>query len=163
MRAAALLLFAAAIAGAHAPILPALQGPLRAQGNRLLDANGESVVLRGVTLPNLDGTAATYGVIRIRWNLNAVRLPVSVAKWKTGGTRYFDRASEAVRLANAAELVAVLAAQENSGLPSDDTLAFWRECAARFKDNPRVIFSLFHEPSAAGIPGAIDSQRTAND
>jgi uncharacterized protein (TIGR03437 family) len=157
------LLVAAGLAFAHAPVLPAVRGPIRAQGNRLLDRNGELVTLRGVTLPDLQATAATCGVIRIRWNLNTVRLPVDVAAWKRDGTRYLDQVEAAVRLANAAELVAVLAAREASALPSDDALAYWRECGARFKDNPGVIFSLFHEPSIGTIPGVSSTQRSAND
>ncbi len=175
MRLIVLPLLLVAAAHAHAPILPAVKGPLRTQANRLLDATGEPVILRGLTVPGLETdaysnaaalNAATFGVIRLRWNLNTVRLPVSVALWKRDGVRYLDRVADIVRLANAADLVAVLAAREDpssAGLPSPDTLAFWREWAARFKDNPRVVYSLFHEPSARNVPGATAAERTAAD
>jgi hypothetical protein len=93
-----------------------------------------------------------FGVIRIRWNMNAVRLPVSVRAWRRDGGAYLDRVAAIVRRANDAELAVVLAAYQDApanaastlGLPNANTVAFWREWAARFRDNPRVIFSVFN-------------------
>src|SRR5262245_57219290 len=85
------------IAMAHAPVLSAIKGPLVVKSNLLVDQDSQAVALRGVVMPGLEVmdaspdsadaqnvaamTAATFGVMRLRWNLNAVRLPVSVAAW----------------------------------------------------------------------------------
>ena len=60
----------------------------------------------------------TFRVIQQRWNMNAVRLPVSAAVWKRDGQAYLDRVAAVVALANAESLVVVLAAQEDRSLPS---------------------------------------------
>jgi uncharacterized protein (TIGR03437 family) len=177
---ALILTLAAATLSAHAPITPAPRGALTASGPRLVDSEGQVVFLRGVEIPGLqfneerNAAAMTDGafvILRRRWNLNTVRLPVSVWRWRREGQSYLDRAAAIVRLANESDLVVVLAAWENTaagapadfGLPTQDTLAFWRAWAAAFRDNPRVIFSAFEEPSIRNVPGAVASGRTAAD
>jgi uncharacterized protein (TIGR03437 family) len=191
MRAALLLfLFAFAVpyrATAHAPVLPPIQGPLQTRGSLIVDGAGAVTQLLGVHMPGLEAldpeagsieagnvaamTYATFGVIRLRWNMNTVRLPVSVRAWRRDGVAYLDRVAAVVRLANDAELAVVLVACEDArsgstaanGLPSADTVSFWRVWSDRFKDNPRVIFSVFRQPSARSVPGATSATRTAAD
>src|SRR5690242_2161607 len=86
-----LLLLTACELSAHAPPTPLAVPPLHLQTNRLLDANGALVLLRGVTLPMLEASdppALAFRVIQQRWNMNAVRLPVSVAAWRSGRQAY---------------------------------------------------------------------------
>ncbi|MGH6961283.1 MAG: cellulase family glycosylhydrolase, partial [Dongiaceae bacterium] len=113
----------------------------------------------------------TFAVMRRRWNMNAVRIPVSVATWQCDGQAYLDRVAALVRRANDADLVAILAACElarcgatnATDLPAASTIAFWRVWAAFFRDNPRLVFSVFEEPSARNVPGATAGRRTAAD
>src|SRR5437588_5018015 len=140
-------------AGAHAPVLPAIRGPLEVRGGTIFDSTGDPITLRGVSMlglevpdprpesaeaRNISGmTEATLGVVRLRWNMNILRLPVSVTLWRRDRVRYLDRVAAVVRLANDADLAVVLSAQEDArsgaplanGLPSADTIAFWREWA----------------------------------
>lgn len=78
-RAFLLLAVAAVGAGAHAPVLPAVTGPLMVQGRQLLD-RGVPVTLRGmnVTAEGLRQPRETFGILRVRWNLNVVRVPASL-------------------------------------------------------------------------------------
>jgi hypothetical protein len=77
----------------------------------------------GVLLPGLEVPASrddrfqdrTFGIMPVRWNLNAVRLPVSVVLSQRDGRQYLDRVTVIVNRANAAGLVAILA-------PCEDTL-----------------------------------------
>jgi uncharacterized protein (TIGR03437 family) len=144
---------------AHAPPTPIPVPPLRVQANLLVDAKGIPFVLRGVNMPGLESadaaaqeamTAHTFRIIQQRWNMNAVRLPVSATIWKRDGAAYLDRVAAIVAAANSESLIVILAAQETNttGLPSADMPAFWRAAAQRFRDTPRLIFALYHEPSS---------------
>ena len=132
----------AAAAWAHAPIAPPLRGPFRIDGARILDNRGAPVLLRGAALPSLDAaTPATLGVLRVRWNMNSVRIPVSAASWQNEGRPYQDRVSSAVALANQFDLAVILAVAAPSAPP-----AFWTAFATRFRDTPNLLFAL--PPSA---------------
>jgi uncharacterized protein (TIGR03437 family) len=174
-----ILLWIAPFVQAHAPLTPSPQGPLRVSGNELRDGAGNLITLWGALLPGLEVPASrddvfqdrTFGIMRVRWNLNAVRLPVSVALWQRDGSQYLDRVTAIVNRANAAGLVVILAPCEEArcgaarptGLPGADTIAFWRAWAARFRENPRVIFAAFRQPSSRNIPGAVFGQRSGSD
>jgi uncharacterized protein (TIGR03437 family) len=126
---------------------------LRAQSNRLVDANGAAFLLRGATLPLFDGEvppAVTMRIFRQRWNLNAVRLPVSIARWKREGQAYLDGVAATVALANRENLVAVVAAVGETALPDTAAAEFWRAAAQQLRSSGGAIFSLYQEPRASG-------------
>jgi endoglucanase len=160
-------MLAAGIAFAHASPTPVVQGPLRVRGNALVDANGSEVQLWGVNLPMLDSAkppeALAFKVIRRRWNLKTVRIPVSVEAWAKQGDVYLATAARAVADANQADLAVVLAGRDAGALPSATMPVFWRAWAEHFKDNPRVVFDLFDKPIADGISGRIPGRRSANE
>src|SRR3954468_11757300 len=100
---AVILLLAGSVfrAGALAPVLPPIRGPLEVRGGVIFDSTGDAITLRGVSMPGLEVpdpapdsadarnvsamTGATIGVVRLRWNLNVLRLPVSVPLWRRDG------------------------------------------------------------------------------
>jgi uncharacterized protein (TIGR03437 family) len=146
-------------------ITPAGNGPYRVEGNRILDSRGQSFVLRGTQMTAFDPETATadnragvtYGphsattlsAARLRFNLNAVRLPVDVRE--SGSPRFFDRLAATVRRANSLEMVVVIAAhQTGAELPDETTGKFWSRTAAYFKDYPNVMFDVLANP----LPGA---------
>src|SRR5688572_25627023 len=150
----------------HALPTPIIHGPLRVRGNTLLDANGLNVELTGV---NVAGATAgqqnpiLFKVIRRRWNLNAVRIPVSVGTWTRDGESYLSAVARSVEAANAADLAVVLVAREDGPMPSASTIAFWRTWAERFRANNRVIFDVFDKPSTSLIPGRSGTRREASE
>jgi uncharacterized protein (TIGR03437 family) len=130
------LLFAllAVAAWAHAPITPPMRGPLRVDGPRIVDSTGAPGQLRGAALPSVDAaTVATLGVLRLRWNFNAVRIPLNVSEWQRDGKAYLDRVAVAIGRARDAELIVILAAGNDRN--------FWTACATAFRDTPNIIFS----------------------
>ena len=134
---ALLLLFFAAMAWAHAPVIPLVRAPLRVDGARILDSTGAVVQLRGAVLPDAEAaTAVTLGAMRIRWNFNAVRIPVRTASWQREGRPYLERVAAAVDRARDADLIAILA-------PDAPATGFWPEWAGRFRDVPNVVFSIY--------------------
>jgi uncharacterized protein (TIGR03437 family) len=170
---------------AHAPPVYLPKPPLRVDGNLLRDSDGQRFLLTGVNMPGLESftpakvdldaqqamTSFTFRVIQQRWNMNAVRLPVSPWIWKRDGQRYLDRVKAAAAAANQEGLVVILAAEEDArsgapddiGLPSAILPDFWKACASAFKDAPLMVFSLYHEPSTRNIAGAVPTVRRASE
>ncbi|SPE43444.1 hypothetical protein SBA3_910061 [Candidatus Sulfopaludibacter sp. SbA3] len=145
---------------------PAPSGPFHIVHDRIFDAHGRAFLLRGTQLPEFhlktvalnNRAGADYGphsltslsAIRLRFNMNAVRLPLDVAD--TVDAVYLAELAKVVRRANAMEMLVVLAAREpGAGLPSPKTVEFWNRCAAHFKNYPNVMFDAFSDPD----PGAV--------
>jgi uncharacterized protein (TIGR03437 family) len=167
----ALIVLCAASAAAQPGPTPVVRGPLHVEGNRILDSENQPILLRGTQLRALDLdedpgppagiaglTATTFSTIRQRWNMNVVRLLVSVRRWEDEPA-YLDRIDEIVQKANRAELAVILAPVEDAaglsvraGLPTERTVRFWRVWAEHFRDNPEVLFDLLHNPVPAQIP-----------
>jgi uncharacterized protein (TIGR03437 family) len=110
-------------------------GAMHVEGNRIVDSTGQSIVLRGAVIPGDDAatlTPTTFSTMRQRYNMNALRVPVSVPADLT-------RIATIVRQANAAGLVVIISASGGGD--------FWRAAASAFKSNPLVIFDIFNEPT----------------
>ncbi|HEV2690963.1 MAG TPA: cellulase family glycosylhydrolase [Bryobacteraceae bacterium] len=160
-------------------------GPLHVKGAAIFDSTGQPILLRGVEMPGLNianptteqsqtvaaMNATTFGILRLRWNLNTVRLPVSDFIWRRDGQAYLDRVGNTVRAATAVGLVVVIADCEDAssgdtsglGLPTQDSVAFWKTWAAYFKDDQHVVFSAFNEPSVRLTPGQVAGRRSSSD
>src|SRR5258706_354556 len=172
-----LCIAAVGIVSAHGVPTPAAIGPLHTKGANIIDATGQLIPLRGTEMPGLNGAnpssnqlqtiaamnAVGFGILRLRWNFNAVRLPVSRAVWRRDGQAYLDRVGTIVKAANDAGLISVIANFEDAGLPVSSTVAFWNVWAAYFKNTPLVIFDIFNEPSATNVPGHVNGQRLPSD
>ncbi|MBY0508190.1 MAG: hypothetical protein K2X03_30025 [Bryobacteraceae bacterium] len=159
------LMFSLALSSlaAQPALMPVVQGPLRVAGNRLVDATGASITLRGTEAPGdlpLAYAGTMFSTIRQRFNLNTVRLPVSVER-ALRDPEYLPRIAELVRRANRLELFVILGAEGER--PTQSTVAFWKLCARRFVDVPRVAFDLFTEPDPRWVPGHRAGVRTATD
>ena len=104
-------------------------------------------------------TTQTFRILRQRWNLNVLRLPVSPAVWRRDGEDYLSQIAQIVQHANAEGLLVVLVAAEDtaSGLPAPELADFWTAWATFFRDNGLLIFDLYARPLAnlipAGVPG----------
>jgi uncharacterized protein (TIGR03437 family) len=148
-------------------ITPGPAGPFQVSGNRILDSHAHTFLMRGTQLTPFDPktvtrdnragkdfgphSATSLSAIRLRFNMNTVRLPVNVLDSATPG--YFADLEKVVRRANEIDLLVVLAAREpGSGMPSAKTAEFWTRCAATFKDYPNVMFGVFSDPIAPGDP-----------
>src|SRR5438309_4008619 len=114
------LLPAADTAWSSAPpaLTPAPNGPYHTEGNLIFDRQNRPYLIRGTKLSPLvldesakkgslvefrPLSAKTLITIRQRLNMNAVRIPVSVAQYEAGSA-YKLRLEEFVRLANRLEL-----------------------------------------------------------
>ncbi len=99
------------------------------------------------------------------WNFNTVRLGLSTARWfgrTCAGDDYQARVDHAVAMANAHGLYALLELHwtDVGGLapcgadcaiglqpmPDAGAVDFWQQVAARYADNPGVLFDVYNEP-----------------
>ncbi|MDQ8186248.1 glycoside hydrolase family 5 protein [Pelagicoccus sp. SDUM812002] len=136
-------------------------------GNRFVDASGETVVFRGLAL--VDAAALVdrgtwsreYFEKAASWNANVVRLPVHPRDWRRLGEEgYLKLLDQAVQWS--AELgMYVIIDWHSIGNPLTDvyhrpmyktdrgeTFRFWHTIAMRYKDNAAVpFFELWNEPT----------------
>ena len=148
-------------------------GPLSTSGTQILDGHGNPLVLRGITVINLeessdppDLTQATFDRLH-QWGFTMVRLMLNEDLWDTQSCSYDSTyqaaVAEAVDWITSLGMVAVLTLM--AGIPQDigavgscpaqggqnmaDTPGsddFWSTVAATFAANPLVVFDLFNEP-----------------
>jgi uncharacterized protein (TIGR03437 family) len=157
-------------------ITPNPAGHFHVSGNRLLDSQGRAFLMRGTQLKefhlqtverdNRAGedfgahSATSLSAIRLRFNMNTVRLSVNVLE--SGAPQYFSELAKVVRRANQLDLLVVLAAREpGAAIPSPKSAAFWSQCAAFFKDYPNVVFDVFSDPSPSAIPASVGDAHSA--
>lgn len=151
-------------------------GPFHVEGNRIIDFKHRPFLIRGTQLPgfhmetaardNAAGvyygvhSATTLSAIRLRFNLNAVRLPVEVADGRKPG--YFRELAKVVQRANQMDMLVILAAHETgSSFPTAQTAEFWSRCAAYFKGYPNVMFDAFDDPAPSAVPSAAGDAHSA--
>jgi uncharacterized protein (TIGR03437 family) len=150
----------------HQTITPSPAGPFRVLGHSILDSQGRAFLMRGTQLTEFhpqtverdNGAGVVFGAhsatslsaIRLRFNMNTVRLPVNVLE--SSAPDYFSKLANVVRRANQMDLLVVLAAREpGAEMPSARTAEFWGRCATYFKDYPNVLFDVFSDPSPSAV------------
>ena len=132
---------------------------LHAEGNRLVDPDGSEVWLQGVnaggmeTIPNGAQETKSTVVAIDEWKSNCIRLPINEAHWfgtgvyspDDGGKAFRDACDKIVRLA-ANRGAYVVIDLHRFRAPKAEHVAFWKDCAAHYKNHPAVLFDLFNEP-----------------
>ena len=148
---------------------------LHTEGNGIFKENGEPVLLRGVNCAGLEWDAGNDRVLPAvllaadTWNANIIRLPVSQDRWFGYAKEQNDgsgRCSKESYRAVVDEIVRALAARgkyllldlhwsdrgvwsEKSGqqlMPDGNSVLFWQDAAARYRDTDNVLFGLYNEP-----------------
>lgn len=145
--------------------------PLKTKGNQVLNSKNQPVRLTGVNTASLEWDSKGEGrvlksidVAIKDWNCNIIRLPLSQDRWfgkapdqKDGGHSYRLIVQQAVDKCSKAKVYIMLDLHwnnlgtwgQNIGqhiMPDMLSLEFWKNCAARFKNNPAVLFDLYNEP-----------------
>jgi enterochelin esterase family protein len=164
MAAAALL---TAVGATEAAMPPAL----KVVGARVQDDAGQRVRLRGVNAASLEWSSDGEGhILRTvetavkDWRANVVRLPLSQDRWfgkapeqTDGGTAYRALVRKVVdACADRGAYVILDLHWSGRGewgkdigqhkLPDENSVAFWKDAAAAYKDHPAVLFGLYNEP-----------------
>jgi hypothetical protein len=142
--------------------LPPLTAELKVSGNKLVKAaGGETVILQGVNVCSLEWSAKGEQVLLSvkvaidEWKANAIRLPVYDGFWFGRGKgnvpandaeAYRKIVDDAVKLA-AAKGAYIILDLHLFHIPEQNAVEFWQDAAARYKNNPAVLFDMFNEPT----------------
>lgn len=137
-------------------------GPLPEQlhvvGNQVQTLSGKTVWLQGVNVPSLEWSTRGDNVLRSitvaidDWKANIIRLPVHADRWfgkgsdqKDGGKSYRELVDQAIEAAETRTAYLILDLHHYRA-PTEESLKFWQDAAARYKNRPSVIFDLLNEP-----------------
>ncbi len=145
--------------------------PLKVSGKHVVNSRGERVRLRGVNTAGMEWSSngeghilQTIGVAIRDWHVNHIRLPLAQDRWfgkapdqNDEGRAYQALVKQAVDLcaSNGCYIILDLHWSDRGEwgrdigqhvLPDRNSLAFWKDVAAVYKDHPAVIFDLYNEP-----------------
>tara|TARA_B100001971_G_scaffold214206_1_gene250452 strand:+ start:21321 stop:23015 length:1695 start_codon:yes stop_codon:yes gene_type:complete len=129
-------------------------------GNTLINKDREKVLLKGLNVVSLEWSPKGENIHRSikvalkEWNANAIRLPVTDSFWFGKGKgklksndaeAYRKVVDEAIRMA-AGEGAYLILDLHRYGAPQEFARKFWLDAAARYANNPAVLFDLYNEP-----------------
>lgn len=131
---------------------------LTVSGNKVLTADGKEVWLQGLCVPSLEWSNTGERILQAviagieDWKANVIRLPVSGKRWfgqekgqDDDGAAYRALVDQCV-LACSSRSVHLILDLHHYRAPKDLDVAFWKDAAIRYKDNPAVLFGLLNEP-----------------
>lgn len=131
---------------------------LHVDGSKLLRADGSEIWLQGVSIDSLQWSNTGEGILASvvesieAWKCNVVRLPMRENRWfgqdagqTDMGEAYRKVISDAVQAASSRGAYLILDLHRFRA-PMDTDVAFWKDAATTYKDNPAVIFEIFNEP-----------------
>jgi len=144
---------------------------LKVVGLGVQDASGKPVRLRGVNVACMewasDGEGHVLETARVAiddWRVNHVRLPLAQDRWfgkapeqHDDGQAYRALVRKVVDLCAAKGCYVMLDLHWSDAgewgkdigqhvMPDLNSLTFWKDCAAAYKNEPAVIFDLYNEP-----------------
>nr|ADD71777.1 endo-beta-1,4-glucanase [uncultured bacterium] len=135
---------------------------LRVEGNRIVNDRGNTVILKGMVRPSLEWNPqgeylSEKDILNmVKWGINTIRLDLNQNYWFQSGP--VDEMGSYKQIINAIVYHAIehdmaiildLHWTENghqSNMANKDSIRFWKEVAADYKDFGTVIFELFNEP-----------------
>ncbi len=140
---------------------------LRVQGRQFVDAAGQPIVFRGVSIGDPDKLAKgghwdkrIFAEIKA-WGANVVRVPVHPVAWRARGPEaYLALLDQGVAWARETGLYVMVDWHVIGNLRTElmqapmydttrkETYEFWREVASHYRDDPTVVlYELFNEPT----------------
>ncbi len=138
--------------------LPPVTPELKVAGTQVVTADVKALWLQGLSVDSMqwgtgDNILWSMRVAVNDWHANVIRLAVHDTFWfgrgkgQAPGTEeaYRKSVDQAVQFAAAKGIYLVLDLHQ-FGAPMPEHVEFWKSAAARYKNNPAVLFELFNEP-----------------
>ena len=145
--------------------------PLKIVGTQIEDDRGHPVLLRGVNAACMEFTSDGQGHILDSvktaiedWHANIIRLPLSQDRWfgkapeqTDGGVAYRALIAQIVDTIEKHNCYVILDLHWSDAdqwgqhigqhlMPDENSIAFWKDFAPVYANNPSVIFDLYNEP-----------------
>ena len=145
--------------------------PLHVADKQILDSNAQRVRLRGVNAASMEWTSNGEGHIldtvktAIKdWHCTIVRLPLAQDRWfgkapeQNGDfASYRALVKQVANLCSSQNCYIMLDLHWSDAgewgkqigqhkMPDQNSVAFWKSCAAEYKNDPAVLFDLYNEP-----------------
>ncbi|MBA2350816.1 MAG: glycoside hydrolase family 5 protein [Burkholderiales bacterium] len=137
-------------------------GQLQVDGPHFKDASGNIVVLRGISLIGVQNLkterkGAEFIINLLTdssrgWHAKMLRLPVFPGQYFANPARYVqNHLQPTVDLCVAKKLYCIIDWHyiDSPYKRLGETKSFWADMAARYKDNPYILFEIFNEPVTA--------------
>ncbi len=138
---------------------PPITREIKVAGNKLVTSDGQEVWLQGLSCDSMQwgpGESILWSihVALNEWNANIIRLAVNDNLWfgrpekgsgPGGEEKYRKTVDDAIRLC-AAKGAWLILDLHRFRAPTEQHRAFWLDAAARYTNNPAVLFELFNEP-----------------
>jgi len=140
--------------------LPSKSPELKVSGNKLVTADGKTVWLQGMNvcglewLPEGNNPVWSVHVAIDDWKASVIRLPVMDSFWFGRGKGKFVSNDQEAYRAIVDQAIKVAAGKgayivldlHRYLTPDDRCVEFWKDAAARYKNNPAVLFDIMNEP-----------------
>lgn len=122
---------------------------LHTDGNRLVNAAGKEVRLRGVNIASFEWTPTGEHVLQsidvafADWKVNSIRLPIGYKYWL--GSNGVDTATFQDRIDAVIKEIAgyggyVILDNHSYKLPDGDQYTFWTQVAKKYANHPNLLF-----------------------
>ncbi|MEI9941504.1 MAG: glycoside hydrolase family 5 protein [Pseudomonadota bacterium] len=149
---------------------PTAPGSYYVNGNTVCTADGQAQLFHGVNRPSLeyaragDHLTARDFLLMASWGANVVRMGLNQDFWLEGSSQfdpnYASVVDRAVSWAEAAGMDVILDLHWSDAgvlgsctstncqqkMADDNSIPFWSQVAARYRDDGRVLFELYNEP-----------------
>jgi endoglucanase len=147
--------------------LPSITPEIKVSGAQLLTAAGKEVWLQGVNIPSLgwsekgESIPQSVKVALEDWKANVIRLCVNDSLWFGKGRAPQSTSNDPEAYRQIIDNVVKMAAGQGDYVvldlhrfhaPDQSAVDFWKDAAARYKNNPAVLFDIFNEPTGIGWP-----------
>lgn len=125
------------------------------QGNKIIDPNGKQVLIRGVDRPSFEwnqngeqASLADYTLMK-NWGSNCVRISLNQDFWFASSS-YAATIDQQIAWVRSLGMGVILDLHWNNGqqqnMADRNSITFWSQVGARYKNNLWVIFELYNEP-----------------
>lgn len=130
---------------------------LSTSGARIVDSDGEPVVLRGVNRSGLEYDMAGNGIDEVEieyivdeWDANIFRIPFN-QQWIMMNESYNDKLDNVIRWIKGRGAYVILDLQWRDTIvkippiPDEEAVEMWIKLAKRYKDEPAVLYDIHNE------------------
>ncbi len=161
---------------------PSSSGGYSVSGATILDASGKPHTFRGAGREGLEFDSAGTGfseedyIVMAQWGANVVRIPLCQDYWLNDPSNanydstYAATVDQQVQWAEGQGLDVILdlhtsdrgdftVAPGAQQMPDGHSITFWQEVAAKYMNDPHVLFELYNEPILYG--GSVGSGQTS--